>query len=56
MYENGEDSKQMLIEDSIGRKILDAAIEIINEEGYENLTIRKAVSYTHLTLPTILRV
>ena len=41
MYENGEDSKQMLIEDSIGRKILDAAIEIINEEGYENLTIRK---------------
>ena len=41
MYENGEDSKQMLIEDSIRRKILDAAIEIINEEGYENLTIRK---------------
>ena len=36
-----EDSKQMLIEDSIRRKILDAAIEIINEEGYENLTIRK---------------
>ena len=34
MYENGEDSKQMLIEDSIRRKILDAAIEIINEEGY----------------------
>lgn len=41
MYENGEDSRQMLIEDSIGRKILDAAIEIINQEGYENLTIRK---------------
>lgn len=41
MYENGEDSRQMLIEDSTGRKILDAAIEIINEEGYENLTIRK---------------
>lgn len=41
MYENGEDSRQMLIEDGIGRKILDAAIEIINQEGYENLTIRK---------------
>lgn len=43
MYDNnGENtSRQMLIEDSIGRKILDAAIAIINEEGYENLTIRK---------------
>ena len=41
MYENGEDSRQMLIEDSIGTKILDSAIEIINQEGYENLTIRK---------------
>ena len=34
MYENGEDSRQMLIEDSIGTKILDSAIEIINQEGY----------------------
>lgn len=41
MLENGESSKQMLIEDSIGRKILDSAIDIINQEGYENLTIRK---------------
>ena len=30
-----------MIEDSIGTKILDSAIEIINQEGYENLTIRK---------------
>ena len=41
-YESGESvNKQMLIEDNIGRKILDAAMEIINQEGYENLTIRK---------------
>lgn len=33
--------KQMLIDDSVGRKILDAAIKIISNEGYENLTIRK---------------
>lgn len=37
----GNDNKQMLIEDSIGRRILDAAIEIINKEGYDNLTIRR---------------
>ncbi len=42
MYVNGENSnKQLLIDDSVGRKILDAAITIINNEGYENLTIRK---------------
>lgn len=41
-YESTESvDKQMLIEDNIGRKILDAAMEIINQEGYENLTIRK---------------
>lgn len=34
-------NKQMLIEDSIGRRILDAAMEIINKEGYDGLTIRK---------------
>ena len=33
MYENGEDSKQMLIEDSIGRKILDAAGAAGNPES-----------------------
>lgn len=42
IFENGEDiNKQIMIGDSIGRKILDAAIDIINHEGYENLTIRK---------------
>ncbi len=42
MYENeGIDNKQTLMEDSIGRKILDAAIAIIEREGYENLTIRR---------------
>lgn len=34
-------NKQMLIDDPIGRKILDAAMEIIDTEGYDNLTIRK---------------
>jgi len=34
----GED---MLIDDTVGRKILDTAIAIINREGYDNLTIRK---------------
>lgn len=34
-------NKQMLIDDPIGRRILDAAIEIIRTEGFENLTIRR---------------
>lgn len=42
IYENeGIENKQSLMEDSIGRKILDAAITIIEQEGYENLTIRR---------------
>lgn len=31
----------MVIDDSVGRKILDTAAAIISREGYENLTIRK---------------
>ncbi len=39
---NGESTdKASLISDSIGQKILAAAIRIIRESGYENLTIRK---------------
>lgn len=39
---NGEiTEKDSLISDSIGQKILAAAIRIIRESGYENLTIRK---------------
>lgn len=34
-------NQQMLIEDSIGRRILDAAMAIIDKEGFDNLTIRK---------------
>lgn len=34
-------NREMLIDDNVGRKILDTAIEIINREGYENLTIRR---------------
>lgn len=42
MYLDDEKTgRQMLIDDNVGRKILDAAINIINNEGYENLTIRK---------------
>lgn len=42
LYEGKETEKgEMLIDDSVGRKILDSAIEIINQEGYENLTIRR---------------
>ena len=41
MYEDREENKESLINDSVGRKILDSAIQIINSEGYENLTIRK---------------
>lgn len=42
MYENeGIENRQTLAEDSIGRKILDAAVAIITKEGYENLTIRR---------------
>ena len=41
LYENREENKESLINDSVGRKILDSAIQIINSEGYENLTIRK---------------
>ena len=41
MYENeGIENKQSLMDDSIGRKILDAAVTIIAQDGYENLTIR----------------
>ncbi|MDE7321290.1 MAG: TetR/AcrR family transcriptional regulator [Lachnospiraceae bacterium] len=36
-YENGE----MMTDGSVAGKILDSAIEIINREGYENLTIRR---------------
>lgn len=42
LFENeGFDSKQSLMEDSIGRKILDAAVAIVEQDGYENLTIRR---------------
>ena len=42
IYENeGIENKQTLMHDNIGRKILDAAISIIENEGYENLTIRR---------------
>ena len=42
LFENeGIDNKQSLMEDSIGRKILDAAVAIIAQDGYENLTIRR---------------
>ena len=42
IYENeGIENKQSLMEDSIGRKILDAAVSIVAEDGYENLTIRR---------------
>lgn len=42
IYDNKEaENEQALIEDSIGRKILDAAVTIIEQEGYENLTIRR---------------
>ena len=42
MYENeGIENKQSLMDDSIGRKILDAAVAIIEQDGYENLTIRR---------------
>lgn len=42
MYENMEEAnRESLINDSVGRKILDSAIRIINNEGYENLTIRR---------------
>ncbi len=40
----GEDetqNREMLIDDNVGRKILDTAIDIINREGYESLTIRR---------------
>lgn len=41
-YENEEiESQQTLIGDSIGCKILDAAVAIVEQEGYENLTIRR---------------
>lgn len=40
----GEDETQnsvMMIDDTVGRKILDTATAIISQEGYENLTIRR---------------
>ena len=36
-----EEKRQIWIGDNVGKKILDSAIEIINQEGYANLTIRK---------------
>lgn len=36
-----KENKELLINDTIGRRILEAAIRVINQEGYENLTIRK---------------
>ncbi|MBQ6993651.1 MAG: TetR family transcriptional regulator [Lachnospiraceae bacterium] len=42
LYENeGTENKQSLMEDGIGRKILDAAVAIIAQDGYESLTIRR---------------
>lgn len=38
------DDVKLVNEDEIGMKILDAAIRIIDEEGYENLKIRKVAS------------
>lgn len=45
MYE-GEDvlelqNSEMMIDDDVGRKILDTVMTIISREGYDNLTIRK---------------
>ena len=37
----GYGNEQTLMEDTIGRKILDAAVKIVEQEGYENLTIRR---------------
>lgn len=36
-----KEKRQIWICDNMGKKILDSAMEIINQEGYENLTIRK---------------
>ncbi len=36
-----EEKKQVVPEDTVGKKILDSAVEIINQGGYEELTIRK---------------
>lgn len=36
-----KENKELLINDSIGRRILEAAIHVINQEGVDNLTIRK---------------
>ena len=42
IYENeGIENNQTLMDDSIGRKILDAAVAIVEQEGYESLTIRR---------------
>jgi AcrR family transcriptional regulator len=35
------DSREVLADDAVGTKILNSAIEIINCDGYENLTIRR---------------
>ena len=37
------------------QRIQDVALELFAEQGYEKTSLR-AVSYTHLTLPTILLV
>lgn len=36
-----ESRRRLLIDDATGRKILNAAIEIIDNEGFDNLTIRR---------------
>lgn len=41
VYVEEEIHNSMMIDDSVGRKILDTAAAIISREGYENLTIRK---------------
>ena len=42
IYENeGIENNQTLMDDSIGCKILDAAVAIVEQEGYESLTIRR---------------
>lgn len=41
VYVEEEIHNSMMIDDSVGRKILDTAAAIISRDGYENLTIRK---------------
>ena len=37
-------------------RILECALQLFNQKGEPNVSTMEAVSYTHLTLPTILRV